>query len=376
MNSLRTAVALLAAAAVALGLAACAAPQPAQTVVPTPATTVRPSAAPTPTVTKALAPEPLLNLTCPAVISTATLSSSLPAPVTPVDPAQTAVRAYPVIPEIYALRSLGGLACEWSNGLPLSDRTGQNPGYIGVQVLVLPNASSQWEKFVAMYGSSGAVGAYCANTMRPLYCSTNRLTGTNWVEVTVYGANSEAAGTALGAEAVAAVAASTSGGAAWTPPLGTRALPSTCPGVIPDATVKSALGISVPVQASSGAGGWSLKAGAIMNWGGPHCYWALSDSDSGVGSLATVPGGAWAWAEARSFLTSPEAPTAVTVTGLASGDEAWLRCAPSDAYCLIDLIVGGNWVQAHVWQDAGSPVIDRRAGALAIGTAIVATLSR
>jgi hypothetical protein len=146
--------------------------------------------------------------------------------------------------------------------------------------------------------------------------------------------------------------------------------------VITDASVKSALGLLVWVEASSGGGGWSLEAGATKNWGGPQCYWAFLGSDSGVGALATLPGGAWAWAEARSFLSFPEAPTAVTIAGLASGDEAWLRCAGSDAFCVIDLVIGGNWVQAYIWPGSGTgPAIDRRAGAIAVGTAIVAKLA-
>jgi len=138
--------------------------------------------------------------------------------------------------------------------------------------------------------------------------------------------------------------------------------------------VQSALGIDATVQASSGGGGWSLEAGARENWGGPHCYWAFLDSDAGVGSLATLPGGAWAWDEARTFLTLPSVPEAVTIAGLSADDEAWLRCAPGDAYCLIDLVIGGNWVEAYVWPDDAGFSIDRRAGALAIGEAIVASL--
>jgi hypothetical protein len=176
----------------------------------------------------------------------------------------------------------------------------------------------------------------------------------------------------LGADVVSAVTAAGSGAALWTPPAGTTALPADCPGVITDATVQSALGLAVPVQASSGGGGWSIESGARENWGGPHCYWALLDSDSGVGSLATLPGGAWAWDEARAFITVPSAPEVVSIAGLAAGDEAWLRCAAADAYCVIDLVLGGNWVEAYIWRDGPTP--DRRAGALAVGAAIVASI--
>jgi len=268
---------------------------------------------------------------------------------------------------------LGGITCEWSNGEPLSDTTGYNPAYVGSRVLVLPNATSQWDRYLSYYGPD-AEGDLCSAYEGPMHCTTDRLTGSTWVQVTTVGAASEAAASALGAEVVAAVAGAGAGAAPWTPPAGTAALPADCPGVIADDVVQSALALDVAVQASTGGGGWSLESGARQNWGGPHCYWAFLDADAGVGSLSSLPGGAWAWAEAREFLTLPSAPEAVTVAGLSAGDEAWLRCASADDYCLVDLVIGGNWVEAYLWPDDAGLSIDRRAGAIAIAEAIVANL--
>ena len=369
MNSLRSSGMLLV-LTTALALTACTPPEAG----PTPAaSSLSATPTPSPTVAAISAPAPVFDVECGDLASEATLADALGASAISIDPAEATMGAYPAISPTYAVRSLGGITCEWSNGEPQSDTTGLNPAYVGTRALVLPNATSQWERYLAYYGPD-AEGDYCGAYEGPLHCTTDVLTGSTWVQLTTVGATSEAAASALGAEVVAAISGAGPGAAPWTPPAGTSALPADCPGVIPDAAVQSALGIDATVQASSGGGGWSLEAGARENWGGPHCYWAFLDSDAGVGSLATLPGGAWAGDEARTFLTLPSVPEAVTIAGLSADDEAWLRCAPGDAYCLIDLVIGGNWVEAYVWPDDAGFSIDRRAGALAIGEAIVASL--
>jgi hypothetical protein len=313
----------------------------------------------------------VLDLACAELASSGTIAGAVSAAVSSVDPAKTTMDAYPVLADTYPIRSLGGLACEWNNGQPQSGTTGLNPAYVGVRVLVLPNANSQWDRYVAYYGPT-IVGDYCAASSVPLFCTTDALVGSNWVDVRIVGASSSAGASALGAEVVSAVTSAGPGAAVWTPPAGTTTLPADCPGVVADATVQSALGLAVPVQASSGGGGWSIESGARENWGGPHCYWGFLDADDGVGSLATLPGGAWAWAEARTFITLPAVPEAVSIAGLAAGDEAWLRCSAGDTYCVIDLVIGGNWVEAYIWPGTSTP--DHRAGALAVGEAIVASI--
>lgn len=370
MKSFRSPGLLLVLAGTLVALTACTPPGPEPTPTPT-----SPSASPTPSATPAAisAPAPLFDVDCGDLASEATLADALGAGVTSIDPAQSMMGAYPAISPTYAVRSLGGITCEWSNGEPQSDTTGYNPAYVGSRVLVLPNATSQWDRYLSYYGPD-AEGDLCSAYEGPLHCTTDRLTGSTWVQVTTVGATSEAAASALGAEVVATIAGAGAGAAPWTPPAGTATLPADCPGVIPDDAVQAALGLGVAVQASTGGGGWSLEAGARENWGGPHCYWAFLDSDAGVGSLSTLPGGAWAWAEAREFLTLPSTPEAVTVAGLSAGDEAWLRCAAGDDYCLVDLVIGGNWIEAYIWPDDAGIAIDRRAGAIAIAEAIVANL--
>ncbi len=356
-------------------LAACT--PPAGEPTPTPIVDgVEPTPTPTPATIDPLAgPEPVIGIECDGILSTSSLASAFPSGVSPIDAGQSYMGSIPTLSLSYTVRSLGGLACEWNNGAPGQiSPGGSNPAYAGVIVLVLPNATTQWARYESIYSSSGGVGSYCSPSSVPSYCSTNQIVGTSWVEVTVVGGASDATGTALGTEALSSIAAAGPGAAPWSPPSGTLALPAECSGVVSDAAVQSALGISEPVVASVGGGGWSLQAGARENWGGPHCYWSFVGADAGVGSLSTIRGGAWAWNEVSSTLTFPSTPASAAIAGLAPGDEAWLRCAAADEYCVIDLIIGGNWVEVHIWRDAG-PSVDKRAGALAVGAAIVATLT-
>jgi hypothetical protein len=367
--TIRSASSIVAVTTLLIALTACTDPVP----TPTPTASASSEPTPSPTLAPISAPAPVLDVDCAALVGDATLVGAFAVAVSSIDPAESMMAAYPAISPTYQVRSLGGITCEWSNGEPQSNTTGSNPAYVGARVMVLPNATSQWDRYLAYYGASAA-GDYCTDGGGSLYCTTDALVGSTWVEVTSVGASSDAAASALGAEVVAAITAAGPGADPWSPPADTAALPADCTGVIPDAAVQSALGIDVAVQASTGGGGWSLEAGARENWGGPHCYWAFLDADAGVGSLATLPGGAWAWAEAREFLAHPSTPESVTIAGLAAGDEAWIRCAAADTYCLIDLVIAGNWVEAYVWPDDSGFAIDHRAGALAIGEAIVADL--
>lgn len=366
----RSGITLLLAAALSLSLAACTPPAAEPTPAPTPEAS-DPSATPTPAEDVVTAPEPALDVDCSDLASTASVTSALGAGVASVDPAASTMGAYPVISPSYFVRSLGGLACEWSNGQPQSNRAGSNPAYVGARVLVLPNATSQWTRYVDYYGPE-VEDTFCSGG----YCSVDAYVGSTWVHVQMSGTTSDASAASLGAEIVSAIAAAGPGAAPWVVPADTAPLPADCLSLISDADVQASLGIGVPLVATTAAGGWSIEAGAEDNWQGPACHWSFLDADAGVGGLTTLVAGAWAWDEAREFLTVPSTPVAVTLASLDAGDEAWLRCDASDSTCLVDLVIGGNWIQVHVWpDDVMGTSYDRRAGALAIAERIVANIT-
>jgi len=369
MSILPVKAAVTIAAAVLLLATGCAPSTPDPTPSPS-----NPSSSPTPTATaEALsAPQPVLDALCSDILPSSAVGAAYPGGVTEVDLAESIMGADPTISPTYAVQSLGGIACEYSNGEPFSAKRGSNPAYVGVRVVVLPNADSQWNKLIDYYGPD-VEGLNCSES-EPLFCTFSGFVSGAWIDVTAIGAVSAATVDTLAADAVAAIGAAGKGAGPWAPPVGTTALPADCAGVVSDADVQALLGAPLPVVATLAAGGWSIEAAALENWGGPRCMWRYTDSDFGVGSLQTLPGGAWAWAEAAEFLTVPSAPEELDVTGLAVGDEAWLRCADDGSECLIDLILGGNWLQAHLWADQGERSYDQRAGAEALAAAVVARL--
>ncbi len=369
---LRRTAALPAAVAImaVLALAGCTPPSPSSTPTPSPsgaAPSPTGSATPTPE-PEALSPEPVLDLDC-GDLTTASLSGVLPGDRTPRDPGVSIMNALPTIAPVYSIRSLGGIACEWSNGVAFSPQRGFAPGYQGVRVFVLPNGTAQFDRYVDYYGSAGLS---CSSDGS--FCESNDLVGTTWIGMRVEGGSSATAASALVGEIAGVVSAAGPGADPWVPPTGTADLPTSCAGIVPDATVSSALGVGVPVQSVGPAGGWSLEAGADVQNGTVRCSWLYLDSDSGVGAMGALHGGAWAWAEARPSLTAPSVPAELAVSGLGADDEAWIRCASDGSTCTVDLVIAGNWIEFSLWPPdwAPGPAFDRRAGAEALAAAIVA----
>ena len=251
------------------------------------------------------APEPVIDASCEQLLNPDAVAAAFPSGVTAIDPAESLMAVDASIPATYALRSLGGIACEVNNGESYNSSMGGNAPYIGARVLVLPDAVSQWERFADYYGTDGEVGHYCATESVPLYCTTNELVDTTWVNVTVIGAATSESANALGTSAVAAIADAPAGAAPWAIPAGTTPLPANCETVVSADAVQTATGIATPLRSGTGGGGWSIEAAAYENWGSLWCVWNYSDSDLSVGVLATLPGGAWAWHEASELVSTP-----------------------------------------------------------------------
>lgn len=376
MRTRGSGISLLLAAALSLSLAACTPPDSE----PTPAASPTPSDAtptPTPTVEALSVPEPVIGVTCAELLPAAAVTAAFPDTLAVADAAHSTLVAGAAIVPAYVARSLGGIACEWNNGQAYSDSRGSNPDYSGVRVTVLPNAGAQWDRYVEYYGSDG-LGLFCGEVFPPypLGCNGNDLVGGHWVETTIFDASSAAAATALHAAILAAVGAAGPGADPWTAPADTLAIPSTCDAIAPTSAVQSALGVAESLVASGPAGGWSLRAGADVNAAVVNCNWLYYDADAGVGNLRVLPAGSWAWAEAYPALTMPSAPEPLVVTGLEADDEAWIRCASGNAECVVDLVVGGNWLEFEIWAEdgLGRVTADRRAGASTIAQATVDSL--
>jgi len=370
----RSAASLLLAAAIAATLVACAPPAPTPSVSPPLAA----SPAPTPTASAsaaaALSPQPIIDLTCAELLADSAVAAQFAVPVVPADAAISMMTASRYgMASAYFVRSLGGLACEWNNGESYSSYRGYNPAYVGYRVVVLPDAASQWAKYLRYYGPEHG-GHYCGSLLSGvLSCSSNDLAGDLWVEIETYGVTSDAAATALRTSVIDGVSAAAPVAQVWEPPAGTLPLPTDCEGLVPFSTVASALGTSASLFADSASGGWSLMAGATENAGVGGCLWGSADWEA-PGGIRSLAGGAWAWNEARPALTTPGSPEALTIAGLEAGDQAWIRCAPTNTECVVDLVIGGNWIEFHLWPGSFPGAADLRATATAIAEGVVATL--
>lgn len=350
-------------------LTACAPPAPTPVASPT-AESASPT--PTPTVETISAPEPRLDLTCDELAATLPLSATFATSVSSVSRARTEYGAHPGRPEEYIVRSAGGLVCEFSNGQPQSRVRGGNPAYVGVRVLVLPEPGAQWDRYVDYYGIDATGTPFCSTSSGSPSCQLDALVANRWVDVVLYGAVSEAAGSTLANAVAAAVTGAGSGAAAWAPPADTLVIPDACDEYISSASLQAITGLATPLESvSRDGGGWSLWAGAEEIDGSPSCFLAFADADAGIGSLDVIRGGAWAWAEAQTLVAS----TPITVAGLGADDEAWLRCGPADGWCVVDLVLGGNWLELYLWEDDDffGP-IDQRAAAQAIAAEVVANV--
>jgi hypothetical protein len=374
LNTSRVAAAILALGLV-IATSACA------TGGPGPAPTAGPGITGTAT-SEAVAegPQPRVGIACDDVLSSATIAATMPGGVVPADMsvAELTARHGSGIPTGIFVRALGGLACEWNNGQPYSSFVGSNPAYLGIRVLVLPDAESQWTRFASYYGDAGTL--YCANSLVPLYCSHDELIGTTWVSAEIIGAGSAPAAEAIANEIVAAVNAAGPGGSGWMPPASTLPLSPDCEEILPVTPVGLILGVGVPLVAQGpDGGGWSLGAGARENLGSLGCHYTYEMSMAGVASIEAVPAGAWAWREVRPLITAPETPARAEIGFLGTGDEAWVRCTSDGHECILDLIVGGNWLQLEVWDtdvesESARVTADPRAGILRLGEAVLGEL--
>ncbi|MCU1407524.1 MAG: hypothetical protein JWQ43_3827 [Glaciihabitans sp.] len=380
---------ILVATALVISLAACSPPDPAsETGAPTSGTTPTsiPTDGSTPTTAPAdSAPTPRLNIGCTDLGTPATFASLLTTPVTVGNPTTTALATQPTIPAAYPVRSLGGLVCEWSNGRPISGTAGEDTGYVGAQVSILPDATATWQQFVSTYLVVDNVQVYCTNAA-PVFCSLNTLINGYWVEATLTGltvadptndAAVQAAAKSYFDTVITTVTGATAPSLAWQPPAGTLPLPATCDELVTPAQVQTALGVPEPVFTTTGGGGWSQSSAAFHTAGILPCTWVLGNADIGVGSLSWLSGGSWAALDATATPSVPQGAQPVTVPGLDASDTAYIRCATNDDGCWVDLLVGGNWIQATVFPaEPGSPTlsVDRRTAAIQLAAQIVATV--
>jgi hypothetical protein len=379
---IRAVIAIAAAAITLVGLTSCA---PAVGKQHAAGGTHGSSAAPgtpisTPTVStlNLTPPTPLVNINCSKLVSSAQLVAAFGTK----HVAAVATNAIATgdleaqdtqIPAMDYVREAGGVACLWTDK-PSNYYTSSFPTESAEQVGFLFNAQTAWQNQTKVGGYPGDINDGSCDLGS---CELDQLFGgTTWVNATELnqkGTLSDPFEAILDA-AKAGVVGAGSIGAKPTPEAGTIPLGSTCTAFIADASASQALGgtavvSSQPLLPKDDFSYYGIWSGAQDELGDHPCIWKRGSA--AVGHLSWLPGGAWAWNEAKALPLKDGSVAPLAVVGLAAGDTAFIRCAAADASCVADLVIGGNWIEAQV----GQPGSTNRAAVTAIATAIVTKLA-
>ncbi|TFD95200.1 hypothetical protein E3T61_00765 [Cryobacterium lactosi] len=376
----RSAGALVPAALLAVALlAGCAAESP----VP-----VEPAAGPigTPAPADAVtAPAPRLGLDCAALVPDDLAAETV---TTGLVPLPYAAALLGVGPLSFAIEQLGGTACAATDPAAPGPGDGAGPVVSGYTVLVLPDAAEQYARYAELYTdvTSGtdapygdSAGGACFGRGAESSCTSNILVGSTWIEVQLTGIDVDAAMSnddvaervaPLIESIVTTVAEAPAPGPLWTPAANAVALPDDCTVY---ATADEARSIFQRTEelwvGPAGGGGWSLPAGAWSMSGAERCSWLLENSDNGVLSVDSLPGGAWAYDAMWSLTARPDqgARNAESIPGV---ERASFACGSATETCSLDTVIGGNWVQFSTPSAQGDPdVLRDRLTQTAVGAA-------
>ncbi|MEO8262198.1 MAG: hypothetical protein ABI566_06465 [Pseudolysinimonas sp.] len=322
-------------------------------------------------------PRPSLNVPCTKLASATSPARFFTTAIVARDAAFETIRATRQQPDDYAIRQTGGMTCEWSNGVG-DGYFGDPAAWRGVRLELLPDGAAPFARFAAASGVTGTELLYCVTVFGVISCYYDGLVDGDWLSLHAQGVRSDSEGRTLMAKFRDAVRLGRPTGLpAWAPPVGTMPLPSTCDGLVAIGAVEAAFASRLPLEAFPGERIGSTPAhGARERIGSATCTWLGRGTWASAGTLATLPGGAWAWAESRSRFVPPSALTAVAIPRLRSGDEAWVRCDLPRQNCYLDLIIGGNWISMYANPEEGAGLVraDRRDALIFIATQIVAGL--
>lgn len=335
-----------------IGLSTGCASESEPSSTPAPTVTSTPPATPTPEVT---APETRFDLECDSIATTAAVMAFTNGPIAQQDLLQNYVEQSPELPRPVYIEAMGGLVCDWSNAMvTLSSRGASGPG-AGATVLILPEADTQFATYVDVYGPSSGLRCSASSTS----CFLETLINGYWLSVRLDDVafdepDSDAppsAVTEFANSIVALVSALGTPAPRWAPPSTTVALGPECNSLVSPSEAQIALGLSSEPSSRGPHGGWSIWAGATLESGGGRCSWSEGDEETSYGQLAWLPAGAWAAERLLPVTTYPSAASAAIVPNLAVTDRAFNRCTDDESYCVVDLIIAGNWVQATGWAD-------------------------
>jgi hypothetical protein len=307
-----------------------------------PGTPVLPSDPETPVATESPAPEvvatrpvPRFGDGCADLVPDALLTALVLGAAEPHDLLATQYAAFPVIPRNAAIAQVGGLLCEWSNGIPYSSATGAS-GFAGIQLSVLPDAATGWDTLVAQYGYDPVTGnAYCYDEV----CGFDVFADGYWFSAEMFlppGGGNLADVEALADHLRGEAAGFGAPAAPWSPP--GEPVTDDCADFIPAALVDDIYGAGHSLSPESAGGGWSLWAEASQRNQDGGCGWFYAAEAL---TVEWLNGGAWLADELGASGGTP-----VAIADLAEGDSATIECVSPD-HCRVTLTIDGTWISAN-----------------------------
>jgi len=329
------------------------------------------------------APAPRLAIPCASLVPSAEITA-YEGSVTLLQPSTIAAGdlsdSAGLIPTADYLRQAGNIDCIWSAG-PV-DHYAQDSTSVSqyIEITVQFDAASEWSANAPGYGIDGDDGGECDVDAVGGQCLLDHLVGTGtWIEVSsrkAQGNDPDQIQNIMNS-AVAAVTAAGTPAAPTTTQTGTLPLGTNCTDFATMASIQAAVGSTGTVTASvlpsvpddpTDIANWSASENQLA---ARPC--AFTSGAATQVQLAWLPGGAWAWAEDKTQSLADVPLQSLTLTGLRAPDTAAIRCATGNASCIVDLVLGGNWIEATV--PTTSTAADRRTAAIAVAQAIVTKLS-
>jgi hypothetical protein len=327
------------------------------------------------------APASRLNLPCTSLATPAQITG-YQGPVTLVQPAALAAGdladANNLIPSPDYIREAGGIDCIWSAGpVDHSEVTDVTvPSY--VEITVQFDAENAWSlEGPAMGAENGDAGECDVDNVGSI-CQLDHLVGAGtWIDI--LGRHSTGGGNDIEPvhdSVIAAVTAAGTPSVPTVPQAGTLALGTQCTDFASTAAVQTALGTSAAIAAST-------PLVSATDYESVPVEYAAQDSlkdhpciftsgSATVAQVAWLPGGAWAWAEDKTQTLADAPLQTLHLTGLGVHGGAWIRCAANDASCIVDLVLGGDWIEVAV--PATSTAADKRSAVTALAQAVVTEL--
>ena len=274
----------------------------------------------------------------------------------------------------FQLRQLGGLSCEWTNGLDRPDNNGNPAAFADVTITALPEAEIEWTQYKTQPGSEVS-GDRQVNCYLKDNCEANAFIAGWWVTLYAQGplaTRSDAKNTTLVDTALdtieATLTAAGPGTGDWQAPAETLALGDGCGDVISEVRLAEILGGDVSTVTAYDGGVYFLGNAVDDRLGITPCYWNLAGED--FGGITALPGGAWA-ADEPSLFSSSKKP--VEIPGLVDSDSAFMWCETDySTTCTLELAVGHNFMSLSAGDYSPTVAkLDPRELVKTIGAAIV-----